>query len=195
MNEKFRTIRQFVILLTGVLTFASCSDEPQSSPELPPVTLYALTYKSLEVLELKQIQPKQEVKDLPVADVNLYFGNRVQLARPDELQFKDDSLKIVRGKELIEKYKVKWENDELFLYNEYADAWEYCGKKTTDDGFLLNTGFFIKKSVSKQRSLTAAGQEYSLKSYADVTSGEEEQGETRSVLWLSVQYFFHKPNL
>lgn len=196
MNKSY-CIYLKAIIIVGIMAFVSCSDKPQSSPELPPdfATPYTLTFKSIEVLEFKQIQLQQSVQDIPMADINLYFGNRIQLVRPNELLFKNDSLTIVRDNAPIEKYKVKWKNDELFMYNEYADRWEYCGAKADDDVFLLNTGFFIEKGVSKQRSLAVVGQEYFLKSYADLVSNWAEQGEDQPAIWLRVQYLFHKSNL
>lgn len=185
------------IVIAGILAFASCSDKPQLEPEPSPdfVTSYTLTFKSLEILEFKQISSQQIVEDIPMADVNLYFGNRIQLVRPNELLFKNDSLTIVRENAPIEKYKVEWRDDALFMYNEYVDKWEYCGVKAKDDAFLLNTGFFIERRVSQQRSLTVVGQEYFLKSYTDMVSNRAEQGESQPMIWLRVQYLFHKSNL
>ena len=131
----------------------------------------------------------QEVQNLPVEESNKYFGKRLSLTSPTELQLKDDSLFIIKSYGITEKYKMKSHNNEVFLYNDLSDVWEYCGTREDKNSFTLNIGFYIQERVNNQRTLHAAGQEYSLKSFSDLMEYVGKDG-LSSVIWLKQQIVF-----
>ena len=177
-------------LLIGVFAFTSCTnDDPQPEPPASTGELYTLKYKSQEILELKQMQAGQEVQNLPVEESNKYFGKRLSLTSPTELQLKDDSLFIIKSYGITEKYKMKSHNNEVFLYNDLSDAWEYCGTRDDKNSFTLNIGFYIQERINSQRTLHAMGQEYSLKSFSDLMEYVGKDG-LSSVIWLKQQIVF-----
>lgn len=184
-----------LLIIQGLFVFMSCSDDKTddaNKPEEPQITSYTLRFKSSEIVEFKQMQSKQNVGDIPFTDSEKYFGKRIQLNTPTELSFKDDSLFITKPNELKEFYKVKWQSNDLFLFDDTSNEWKYCGTKDQKGRFLLNTGFYIQKSKDKQRTLTVLGQEYSLKSYSELLTflAENESSLTSSIMWLKKQYIF-----
>ena len=180
----------YFTLLIGALAFTSCTNnDPQPEPPAPTGELYTLKYKSQEILELKQMKTEQEVQNLPVEESSKYFGKRLSLTSPTELQLKDDSLFIIKNYGITEKYKMKSHNNEVFLYNDLSDTWEYCGTREDKNSFTLNIGFYIQERVNNQRTLYAIGQEYSLKSFSDLMEYIGKDG-LSSVIWLKQQIVF-----
>ena len=189
--------KSFYVLLWGALSFASCAkDDPQPEPilpEPPQPNVTELSFKSLGILEMviDQIQ-RQSVLNIPVSESDRYFGNRVELSRPDKLRFKDDSLFLLRANEIIERYKVKWQNKELLLHHQDSDSWSYVGQKKGESGFLLNMGFYALQSKSSQRSLSIIGWEYELQSFANLVDyiGQSTLDTSSSIVWMKVQCSF-----
>lgn len=179
------------IFLLGLLTFTSCSeDSPQPEPPVSGNT-YTLKFKSNKVVEMKQKQTGQEVQNIPVGDSDKYFGKRIQLSRPEELQFKGDSLSIIKVNGVIERFKIKWQDNELYLHNSLSEKWEYCGKKE-GNYFTFNTGFYIQKCRNDQRSLAFMGQEYSLRTFSDLADyvNENSKESVQETIWLKMEYNF-----
>ena len=172
----------YLFFLMSVI-FTACSDD-NDSPNGPdqPVTIYTLKLKSSEKVEFKEIPAGKETISLGDNEER-YFGQRIKLACPNELQFNNDSLFIVKPNNIIEKYKIKWQDDELFLHNAIADTWEPCGKKDTNGQFLLNTGFYIKRN----HTFVAMGQEYGLTSYSELINNNDK---SLSIIWLKMNYVF-----
>lgn len=186
----------FSVFLLGALSFASCTEDgPQVDPilpEPPQPTVTELSFKSLDVLELKEQLQGKDVQNVPVGESTSYFGSRAELSRPDKLRFKDDSLFLLRANEITERYKVKWQNKELLLHHQDSDSWSYMGQKTGEKGFLLNVGFYALLNKSPQRSLSIIGREYALQSFANLTDyiGQSTLDTSSSVVWMKVQCAF-----
>lgn len=175
------------ILLLGVSAFYACSndDDSKTIPDPAPSTSNLFTFRSMDITEFKQISENNEIQEIPVTEVENYFGERIGLASPKKMEFKKDSLYITKPGELTEGHKIKWEDKKLFLYKERTNTWEYCGEMKNDNQLFLNTGFYIKKSRNNaQRLLFAAGQEYALQSYSEIANN------TTSTTWLKVTYTF-----
>ena len=171
--------------LLCIFCLASCAkDVPEIDPEKQDQS-YVLKFKHTEAIELKQVQADNKTQDIPLEDINKYFGKRAELNAPKELRFSKDSLSIVKGDDSIENYKIKWQNSLLSYYNDQSDSWLYCGEKE-NDSFNLNTGFYIQTVKSDQRTLTLLGQAYALQSLTDLT----EQGEQTTTTWLKMKYTF-----
>lgn len=186
----------FSVFLLGALSVASCTEDgPQVDPilpEPPQPTVTELSFKSLDVLELKEQLQGKDVQNVPVGESTSYFGSRAELSRPDKLRFKDDSLFLLRANEITERYKVKWQNKELLLHHQDSDSWSYMGQKTGEKGFLLNVGFYALLNKSPQRSLSIMGREYALQSFANLTDyiGQSTLDTSSSVVWMKVQCAF-----
>lgn len=186
----------FSVFLLGALSVASCTEDgPQVDPilpEPPQPTVTELSFKSLDVLELKEQLQGKDVQNVPVGESTSYFGSRAELSRPDKLRFKDDSLFLLRANEITERYKVKWQNKELLLHHQDSDSWSYVGQKTGEKGFLLNVGFYALLNKSPQRSLSIIGREYALQSFANLTDyiGQSTLDTSSSVVWMKVQCAF-----
>ena len=176
-----------VILLGLSIVFVSCnsSDDPKPNPK-PEVSInYTSTFKSIKIIEFNEIDHVGKIQNISKENVSTYLGKNVETIAPKELQFKKDSLYIIREYDLLEKYKTKWEGKKLYLYNKPLNTWNYCGNKLTDKQFSLNTGFYIIKSITNQRKLKVIGHEYYLESYNDVQNISES-----SIIWLNANYLF-----
>lgn len=183
MKSRFLIVLALPVFV-ALLTFYSCS-EKHDEPEILP-NQYSLEYKSLQILEFSKTN-KQGTESLLVEEVSNYFGERVQLSCPSELQFNEDSIKIVKlNGALHERYKIKWQENNLFLYDDAVKEWRLVGKKDTRGRFTLHVGFYLQSGANENRSLTVIGQGYGL-----ITSPEfNSDTETSSVVWLKVDYVF-----
>lgn len=192
LNTKSKYYKKVVLLsllLAGTSAFYACSDEekPQTKPEPQPETVTRFKYQAMDISEFKLISAENTVQELPVSEAEKYFGRRIGLASPKEIQLKEDSLYIIKPGGLTEGYKIKWDDTKLFLYKDRTASWEYCGTQKSDNEFLLNTGFYIKKSQDNtRRMLTVAGQEYALQNYSDIAD------DASSTTWLKATYTFKR---
>lgn len=180
------TLSMSFLLLIGTLMFSSCADKDDPSPIFPAPedTPYILKLKSSEKVEFKEILNKNDIQDLTDTET-AYFGERIQLACPHELHFDIDSLSIVKTNNIVEKYKLKWQDKKLFIYQKPIDKWEYCGEKDEDGKVILNIGFYIIKNKNDQRTFVAIGQEYNLTSYSELMNQDP-----LSIIWLKRRYTF-----
>ena len=175
-----------LLLIGGFACFlASCSDDDGATPPPEPDNIYTLKFKSSQQLEFKEVVPEKAVTKAAEGSETRYFGQRIKLACPQELQFNEDSLCIVKANNLTEKYKIKWKDNELLLHNNVTDTWEYCGKKDAEGKFVLNTGFYLKKN-NNVLPYAVLGQEYWLTSYETL----RENDKTVSIVWLRMNYIF-----
>ena len=137
-----------------------------------------------EKVEFKEILNKNDIQDLTETET-AYFGERIQRSCPHELQFDRDSLSIVKTNNIVEKYKLKWQDKKLFIYQKPIDKWEYCGEKDENGRVILNIGFYIIKNNNDQRTFMAIGQEYNLISYSELMNQD-----FLSIIWLKRKYTF-----
>lgn len=192
LNTKSKYYKKVVLLsllLAGTSAFYACSDEeePHTKPEPQPETVTPFKYQAMDISEFKQISAGNTVQELPASEAEKYFGRRIVFASPKEIQLKEDSLYIIKPGGLTEGYKIKWEDTKLFLYKDGTASWEYCGTQKSDNEFLLNTGFYIKKSQDNtRRILTVTGQEYALENYSDIAD------DASATTWLKATYTFKR---
>ncbi|MDO5664530.1 MAG: hypothetical protein Q4G63_04625 [Bacteroidia bacterium] len=152
----------------SVILISCCKEKNSPTPEKK--TEYTLKFISSEIMEFKEITTDNKTKDISSDKVKDYFGERIEFTTLTELQFKKDSLYIIKPNDIVEKYKIQWKNNELYLYNKSSDTWRYCGKKTTNSQFSLNTGFYSIMSKTEKRELQVLGQDYALKSYSELSN-------------------------
>lgn len=189
-GELLSTILFILLIIIGTV---SCSDDDsQRTPPSPNSITYSA--KSQNIVELKGKVPGQEIQNIPFEEANVYFGKRLQLAQPEKLEFKGDSLSFIKAGGLSLKYKILWKKDELYLYNDITAAWEYCGMKDGQTAFILNTGFYWIKNNSTHGSLSILGQRYSLLSYPELIEyiGGNSLNANNQIVWLKIQYKFQQ---
>lgn len=158
-------------------------DTPNPTPEKKKE--YTLKFISTEIVDFKEIAANKNIRDLDKDKVPDYFKERMEFATPKELQFKNDSLYVVKPENMMEKYKIQWKNDELYLHNPHTDAWKYCGKEAANGRFILNTAFFSIASKTDARFLQIVGQDHSFKSYTDLDAAANS-----STIWLQTHTLF-----
>lgn len=174
--------------VTAVLTLCACSnkDIPTPEPEPEPEEISDFNFKSSDIMEFKQITEGEAIDIVP-EEAEDFFGKSIEFITPVKLQFYGDSLSIVKPHGMTEGYAVKWAKDELLLYNDLTDNWEYCGKSNENNRFYLNTGVFKSVSKNKQRTLYVAGQDYALTSYDQIPADPDDV-----VIWLRLELVFEK---
>ena len=180
--------KSFLAFMAGMLILISCgnNDIPTPVPEPEPEETFDLKLKSSDIVELKKIVNEKITEIVHEEAVNI-FGERIDLVTPDELQFNGNSLTIVKPHGMVEEYTIKWEKDELFLYNDMEDSWDYCGKLIENDRFFLNTTLFTRLSKNEQRILYVTGQDYSLTSYDQILADPDDV-----VIWLRLELVYEK---
>ena len=186
----------FVISVTFVTTSCSDNDHPGTDRPMEDSTYYIS--KSMNIIELQSKLPNEEIKNLSPEDAEKYFGERVQLSQAEKLIFWNDSLLIVKPGNLSSKYKLSWKKDDLYLYNDITNTWEYCGKRNGESAFILNTGLYWIKGNNMNGTLSILGQSYSLLSYGELLEylGGNSLNANKQIVWLKMQYVFdQKPEV
>lgn len=144
-----------------------------------------LVFASAEISEMKKINSDNTIQDLSKDNLEEYWGERIAYNTPIELRFKSDSLYIVKPNEIVEKYKIEWRGEELFLNSNHSTEWLYCGKKLQNKQFLLNTGFYKGESKNKMRTLQFAGQSYAFKTYTEIGNYP-----SATMIWTKMSFVF-----
>lgn len=155
---------------------------PHLSPK--PEKSYSLKFKSFDIIEFKKIT-KESTIEIDQENIENYFGTRIKSITPVELHFDDNTLTIIKNNDITEEYVIKWDNKQLFIYEELDDSWKYCGRQDEEDHFILNIGLYSLYSETEQRTLHVIGQDYSFTSY-DKVSTDKNQNAT----WLKLELTF-----
>lgn len=186
--KKLKRIVSLLCFIYGALLLISChsNDVPVPLPEPEPEKVYVLKFKSSEIKELKKIEGNKTI-DIAKGEAGNIFGKRVEMVTPIELQFNGDLLSIVKPYDVVENYAIKWQDGELFLHSDAEDNWGYCGKRSDDGRFVLNTGMFSRTTENEQRKLFITGQDYSLTSHDKVLANTDDV-----VVWLRMEFVFEK---
>lgn len=159
------------------------NDAPDPTPEKKKE--YTLKFISAEAVVFKEITADKNIRDLDKGKAADYFKERMEFATPTALQFKNDSLYMVKPENIVEKYKIQWKNGELYLHNPHTQTWQYCGKEVANDRFILNTAFFSVTSKTDARFLQFTGQDHSLKSHTDLNAVANS-----TTIWLQTHTLF-----
>lgn len=180
-------------ILSISISVISCSDNDPQSVE-PPTDSVSYLSKSHNIIEFQEKQPSQDIQNIPFENVENYFSDRLLLSQPQKLNFWNDSLSIFYPGGLLQKYKISWKGNELYLYNDMTTAWEYAGTKDKQTMFVLNTGFYLIKDENTHGVLSVMGQKYSLLSYPELIEymGGSTLNANRQIVWLKLQSVFEK---
>lgn len=173
-----------LLILFLVIVSLGCSPDNPVSP-VKPAESDTLKFKSSAVIETEQINDgKTEAIEAKKAEA--LFGKRIIAWCPKELRFSKDSLLMVKSDDVVEAYKIKWEKSDLFVYNDITEQWQYCGSKNDKTSFALNTGFYMINKQSSFSTIKVTGQEYFLKSSADLDLSSQKG----TAIWLRAQYIY-----
>lgn len=163
----------------------SCKPSDTPTPIQVENKEYTLGFISTEIVDFKEITVDKNIRNLDKANVGNYFKERMELATPIKLQFKNDSLYVVKPEDIVEKYKIHWKDGKLYLHNPHTVTWDYCGKEASNGRFFLNTVFYLITSKTDARFLQFAGQGHSLKSHTDLDAVANS-----STIWLQAQTLY-----
>ena len=186
--KKLKRIVLLLFFTYGALLLIACSnnDIPTPTPEPEPEVTFVLKLKSTDIVDFKKIEGGKTT-DIAKGEAETIYGKRIELITPSELQFDGDSLSIVKGNGIVEHYAIKWQDGELFLHSDAENNWEYCGKRSNDGRFILNTGMFSRVAENEQRKLFITGQDYSLTSHVKLLANANDV-----VVWLRMEFVFVK---
>ncbi len=190
MKRLLPTLAIGSIALCSLLFTACYKDDEPTQPEPDPtpikdpdpVAKNTYKYLSTKIFQFKHVLPKAQ--EMPDELLTTYFGRRIELNQPEEVQFKNDSITILKPYGLQEKFKVKWDKGDLFYYKA-DETWAYMGRIETDETLRLNLGAYSLTNKSEQRSLTVVEQGYDLTSPDALREGSDAN---TSLVWLSLQY-------
>ena len=172
-----------------VAMLISCDKKETSAPMLVPdkEEVSVFKFKFSDILESQKING-DEIISLAKEEMKNYFGKRIEFITPNEMRISGDSLLISKPHGIIEKYAIKWQKDELFLYRDSDKSWNYCGKLSGKRSrFLLNVGLFTRLSQKEQRTLYVSGQDYSL-----ITRNAVQREADDTVFWLRMEVVLEK---
>lgn len=174
-----------VLLLAGICLLAACSNEDNPTPGPNEPDTYTLRLKSSQRTAFEEYTAGNPSGKELNADEADYFGTRTKRACPQELQFEGDSLRMVKGSGLVERYRFKQEGSRLLLHNPRTDQWEYCGEKEENKSVELNIGFYLRRD--EKAASAVAGQEYRL---TDPAALLQDAAEGTTLVWLRTKHTF-----
>ncbi|HBX21560.1 MAG TPA: hypothetical protein DEF88_14060 [Porphyromonadaceae bacterium] len=184
----------FAVFVTAVfVSFSSCRKESLPSPPEPEVKspeFFTYVYVDSQVLYFRRIQG-QKTEKFSKENITDLFGRRVEWATPQKIQLTKDSIVIQKKNDIEEKFKYKWDGNDLLLLRSDPEQWLYAGEKLEDGRLFINTVFFIERSADSQRFLSNIGQDYSLVSYEGLPSTSDDKAAS-SYVWLQMHFIFKK---
>ncbi len=179
-------LRQIQLFTLALLLFACKDDNVVIPPDPKAPRILELKLASRKVIEFRSIEDSKETGSLGEDEIEEHFGSRVRSFIPNEITISKDSTTFVKAGSLEEKFRTKWENDELYRYDENTKTWNFLGKRT-GDVFLLSAAFFSKKVSARERSSTILGQAYALENFDTLIA----QSEQYNLIWLKVEATYH----
>lgn len=184
-------IKNIGICIISMIAFtSSCKkDDKVISPPVVPENKSNLHVKldSKKIITFQKIVSSGTPNTLKENEIETYFGDRVSFFIPQELIVKNDSVTIVKLHGVTEKFKSKWDKDKLYFQTGSSDNWDLLGEKSGAAGFLMNSGFYKKKSSPVSSGSLVVGQQYNLKSYEGLTNKDESKS---TLIWLNVESFY-----
>lgn len=189
-GQALLTMTSILLISIGII---SCSDnDPQ--PIEPPTDSVSYVSKSHTIIEFQEKQPNQDIQNIPFENAANYFSDRLLLSQPQKLNFWNDSLSILYPDGLLQKYKISWRGNELYLYNDVTAEWEYGGMKDSQTMFIFNTGFYLVKDENVHGVLSIMGQKHFLLSYPELIEyvGGSTLNANKQIVWLKMQYIFEQ---
>ncbi len=190
------------LLFLGFTVFQSCTktppevtkEIPEKKPEENPDEEKELTYVySLESqLEFSLYQNDVLKSTFEANDQEKNFRNRPKYFRPQTMTIRADSLLISKLGGYKESYKIKWEKEKLFIYQDQDKNWKYFASKNEKNEISLNIVLYNSQLKSENSNALRAGQLYNPLSIAEILS--EKSRANMKTIWLKIQVIYVPEN-
>lgn len=186
-------VKYFIIYaMASLLLLTACKKENGvvKPPVDPPIEMNDLKLKldSKEMLDFQKITSSSLASSLAESEIKKYFGDRVDLSIPKEIIVEKDSTILIKQYGITERYKSKWEKDDLYLQDSDESSWKLIGAKKNKTDFVLSMSFYSKKSITQSSQNFLIGQEYNLKSYDHLLS---KNAENTDFIWLKIDLLYN----
>lgn len=185
-------IKYFSIYAIVSLLLTACKKENGvvKPPIDPPIETNDLKVKldSKKVLDFQKITSSSSASSLEESEIKKYFEDRVDLSIPKEIIVEKDSTILIKQYGITERYKSKWEKDDLYLQDNDESSWKLIGAKKNKTDFVLTMSFYAKKSVTQSSKNFSIGQEYNLKSYDHLLS---KNAKNADFIWLRIDLLYN----
>ena len=136
------------------------TDPKENTPDMSKYTMYKL--QSSRIKYLYKLKGKG-TPGLELSEYEQYFGNKLNDSAPLSLFLSKDSLIVKRPFGIMEKYKISFKDDEIYIhhgYNSYGDQKYSCGHKTKANEIVLKKIFYKVQSTNNSRTIVIRGQDY-----------------------------------
>jgi hypothetical protein len=178
--------------MVSLLLLTACKKENGvvKPPVDPPIETNDLKLKldSKKVLDFQKFSSSSSVSSLEESEIKKYFEDRVDLSIPKEIIVEKDSAILIKQYGITERYKSKWEKDDLYLQDSDESSWKLIGSKKNKTDFVLTMSFYSKKSITQSSKNFLIGQEYNLKSYDHLLS---KNAENADFIWLKIDLLYN----
>lgn len=101
------------------------------------------------------------------SEMSTLFGELIDLTAPSMILFAKDSLTIEKPEGVVEKFKIRWQGKELWLYHDFARRWARAGLMGDDATFKLRLSYFNLMDGHPHRLILHRGVEYGSLSGSD----------------------------
>ncbi|AIM37547.1 hypothetical protein KO02_13250 [Sphingobacterium sp. ML3W] len=193
-------IRYILILFLGAIVLQSCTKTapeviPEPKPEKQPDPIKDLTYvySSESQLEFSLYQNNELKSSFEPTDQEKKFKNRPKYFRPQAMTLKKDSLFISKVGGHKESYKIKWEKEDLFIYQDQDKDWEHFATKNDKNEISLNIALYNSQLKSENSNALRSGQLYNPSSINEILS-DKSRAEMNTI-WLKIKIIYVPENI
>lgn len=196
-------IRYILILFLGAIVFQSCTKttpeepkvipkpEPEKGPD--PIKDQTYVYSSESQLEFGLYQNNNLLSSFAQTDQDKNFKNRPKYFRPQAITLKKDSLFITKAGGYKESYKIKWEKEELFIYQDQNKDWKHFATKNDKNEISLNIALYNSQLKSENSNALRSGQLYNPSSINDILSDKSRAA--MKTIWLKIKVIYVPENV
>jgi len=196
-DMKIRPINILLFLL-GVIIFQSCSKTPHDPPEEvtkpdnnpDPTKDLTYIYSSESQLEFSLYQNDILKSSFEANEQEKNFRNRPKYFRPQTITIKGDSLFITKLGDYEESYRIKWEKEKLFIYQD--KNWKHFASKNEQNEISLNVVLYNSQIRSENSNALRIGQLYNPTSINEILS--EKSQAVMTTIWLKIKMIYVPEN-
>ncbi|WP_400260868.1 hypothetical protein ACFX5U_12355 [Sphingobacterium sp. SG20118] len=195
-------IRYILILFLGAIVFQSCTKTtpeetkviPEPEPEKGPDPIKDLTYvySSESQLEFSLYQNNELQSSFAQTDQEKKFKNRSKYFRPQTITLKQDSLFISKVGGHKEAYKIKWEKEDLLIYQDQDKDWKHFATKNDKNEISLNIALYNSQLKSENSNALRTGQLYNPTSINEILS-DKSRADMKTI-WLKIKIIYVPEN-
>jgi len=202
MKTPLINIRYILLILLGTVILQSCTKKtpevpeeirkPEPEKEPDPVKNLSYVYSSERQLEFSRYQNDILKSSFEHNEQEKNFNNRPKYFRPQTMTFKEDSLFITKPGGYKESYKIKWEKDELFIYQDQDKNWKHFASKNDKNEISLNIALYNSQLKSTNSNALRTGQLYNPSSITEILS--EKSRADMTTIWLKINLIYVPEN-